>query len=138
MSKFITSMTDFIEIKKSGKIKQIIRMSCPDGDVYIDWDITHTCINLRTNGRIFWLYSDHNITVNNEVVPNITLRQLITLLGYKNNNITIAWADSNCVRMDELIYLLPLCDIIIHSIVPLYSLFESGFKPFLEVMDKKN
>lgn len=126
-------MVDFIEIQKSdANTKQVIQIKCPDGIVNVDWDFTHNVINLRINGRLFWLYTPDNITVNDEVVSNITLKQLILILGYGKNVITITCADSDI--WDKLVYQLPLCQIIVHQ-APMapYLPFKTGFTPFLEI-----
>jgi len=126
-------MAEFIEIKKSDAlVKQVIQIKCPDGIVNVDWDFTHNAINLCVNGRLFWLYTPNNVTVDNEIVSNITLRQLIAILGYGKNDITITCADSNI--WDKLVYKLPICQIIVHQ-APMapYLPFETGFTPFLEI-----
>jgi len=126
-------MVDFIEIKQSDpSAEQIMQIEYQYGVVNVDWDHTHNCINFRINGRISWLYTPDNIIVNDTVVPNITLRQLIKILGFDNNHITIKWAECDCSLWDELIYTLPLCQISVHHLIhPVteYSLFENGFRP---------
>jgi hypothetical protein len=128
-------MAGFIEIKKSDAlVKQVIEIICPDGIVNVDWDFTHNAINLHFNGRLFWLYTPDNVIVDDQVVSNITLRQLIAILGYGKNDITITSADSNI--WDKLVYKLPLCQVIVHQdqMAP-YLPFKTGFTPFLDSIE---
>lgn len=126
-------MAGFIEIKKSDAlVKQVIEIICPDGIVNVDWDFTNNAINLHFNGRLFWLYTPDNVIVDDQVVSNITLRQLIVILGYGKNDITITCADSNIC--DKLVYKLPLCQLIVHQpLTSIYLPFKTGFTPFLEI-----
>jgi hypothetical protein len=128
-------MTSFIEIKETTTDEQIVRIKLPDLSIlHIDWDKVHSGINIRFRGKFFWLYTPDVVTVHGEVVPNITLCNIIKLLGYENNSITIN-VDCNYSVWNELVYLLPLCEIVIHPICQkfqLYSHFESGFTPLLQ------
>ena len=128
-------MAGFIEIKKSDAlVKQVIEIICPDGIVNVDWDFTHNAINLHFNGRLFWLYTPDNVIVDDQVVSNITLRQLIAILGYGKNYITITCADSNI--WDKLVYKLPLCQLIVHQpLTSIYLPFQTGFTPFLDSIE---
>ena len=128
-------MAGFIEIKKSDAlVKQVIEIICPDGIVNVDWDFTHNAINLHFNGRLFWLYTPDNVIVDDQVVSNITLRQLIAILGYGKNDITITSADSNI--WDKLVYKLPLCQVIVHqALTAIYLPFQTGFTPFLDSIE---
>ena len=128
-------MAEFIEIKKSDEnTKHVIQIKCPDGIVDVDWDFTHTAINLCVNGRLFWLYTPDNVTVDDEVVSNITLRQLIAILGYRYNDVTITSAECDYGIWDKLIYHLPLCQVVVHQpLTAIYLPFKTGFTPFLEI-----
>ena len=128
-------MAGFIEIKKSDAlVKQVIEIICPDGIVNVDWDFTNNAINLHFNGRLFWLYTPDNVIVDDQVVSNITLRQLIAILGYGKNDITITSADSNI--WDKLVYKLPLCQVIVHQpLTSIYLPFQTGFTPFLDSIE---
>lgn len=129
-------MTDFIEIKQSDpSAEQIIQIQYQYGIINVDWDHTHNCINFRINGRISWLYTPDNVIINDKVVSNITLRQLINILGFDNNHITIKLDEYDCYLSDlwdQLIYTLPLCRLSVHPVAQ-YSLFETGFRPLLEI-----
>lgn len=127
-------MADFIEIKQSDpSAEQILQIQYQGGIINVDWDHTNNCINISINGRISWIYTPDNTIVNDEVVSNITLRQLIHILGFEHNNITITWAECDGCLWDELIYTLPLCQIVVDPITETYSVFETGFKPLLEI-----
>jgi hypothetical protein len=130
-------MTDIIEIKHSNAlIKQHIQIKSPDGITYIDIDLTNVSINIRIEGRLFWLYTPDIVTVDDEVIPNITFRKLLSVLGYANNDITVIGVDSNSHWLDTLVYLSPLCQIVVQPIKALYVPFESGFTPFLDSYKK--
>lgn len=126
-------MTEFIELHDTSLNEQIIQIKLSENNsINIERDFNHTSINVRKNNRLFWLYTPDIITVNNDVIPNITLRQLISILGFNNHIVTIKRAACNCTILDELVYTLPLCQLIIHPYIRYYSQFESGFTPFLE------
>lgn len=127
-------MISFIEIKETFFNKQNIQFELPDGNtIYLEWDTKNAGINLLFNKKVFWLYTPNVVTVNDVVVPDITLRTFIELLGYKYNTITVSFDYSDCNILDKLIYSLPVCSVIIHPIhyIQEYSYFESGFIPLL-------
>ena len=129
-------MTTLIEIKETFSDKPIIQIDLPDGPIiHVDWDSTNAAINLRLNGKVFWLYTPNVVTVEDVVVPDITVRTIIKLLGYAHHPITITLGEPDCNIWDKLVYSLPRCSIVIHPIdyTLEYSYFASGFTPLFEM-----
>ena len=123
-------MTHFIEIKNTFN-EQLLQIKFPNNQVInVEWDFENMGINIRINDRLFWMYTPDLITVKGEVVPNITLLQLVYILGFENHPLSIS-AECDYSLWDELIYELPLCQVVIYP-YKYYSQFETGFKPFLE------
>lgn len=131
-------MTHFIEIKNTFN-EQLLQIKFPNNQIInVEWDFENMGINIRTNDstkdstndRLFWIYTPDLINVKGEVVPNITLLQLVYILGFENHPLSIS-AECDYSLWDELIYELPLCQVVIYP-YKYYSQFETGFKPFLE------
>lgn len=132
---YCNSMTSLIQIKETSFNKEIIQIEHPDGLIRVEWDSQNTAVNLRIKHKVFWLYTPDVVTIRDVVVPNITLRTIIKLLGYANYPITLTLRKCDSNILDKLIYYLPLCSIVIHPInnTKEYSYFESGFTPLLEL-----
>ncbi len=123
-------MTHFIEIKNTFN-EQLLQIKFPNNQIInVEWDFENMGINIRTNDHLFWIYTPDLITVKGEVVPNITLIQLVCILGFENHPLSIL-TECDYSLWDTLIYELPLCQVVIYP-YKYYSQFETGFKPFLE------